>query len=66
MLEFAERTLIAVKGLRRQTEEILTSGNVKDMEQYKFLMGRLEGYRFVREAVNGLLNKNPDLQEELR
>jgi hypothetical protein len=36
------------------------------MEQYKFLMGRLEGYRFVREAVNGLLNKNPDLQEELR
>ena len=47
MLEFAEKTLIAVKGLRRQTEEILTSGKVKDMEQYRFLMGRLEGYKFV-------------------
>ena len=58
MLEFAEKTLIAVKGLRRQTEEILTSGKVKDMEQYRFLMGRLEGFRFVEEAVRELLSKN--------
>jgi len=60
MLEFAERTLIAVKGLRRQTEELLISGNVKDMEQYKFLMGRLEGYKFVEMEVQHLLNKNQD------
>ena len=31
------------------------------MEQYKFLMGRLEGFRFVEEAVRELLNKNPNL-----
>jgi len=31
------------------------------MEQYKFLMGRLEGFRFVEEAVKDLLNKNPNL-----
>jgi hypothetical protein len=61
MLEFAERTLIAIKGLRRQTEEILVSGNVKDMEQYKFLMGRLEGYKFVEMEVQELLSKNQDL-----
>jgi hypothetical protein len=60
MLEFAERTLIAVKGLRRQTEELLVSGNVKDMEQYRFLMGRLEGYKFVEMEVQHLLNKNQD------
>jgi hypothetical protein len=60
MLEFAERTLIAVKGLRRQTEEILTSGNVKDMEQYKFLMGRLEGYKFVEMEIQHLLSKDQD------
>jgi hypothetical protein len=60
MLEFAERTLIAIKGLRRQTEEILVSGNVKDMEQYKFLMGRLEGYKFVEMEVQELLSKNQD------
>jgi hypothetical protein len=60
MLEFAERTLIAIKGLRRQTEELIVSGNVKDMEQYKFLMGRLEGYKFVEMEVQDLLSKNQD------
>lgn len=60
MLEFAERTLIAIKALRRQTEEILVSGNVKDMEQYKFLMGRLEGYKFVEMEVQSLLSKDQD------
>jgi hypothetical protein len=60
MLEFAERTLIAIKGLRRQTEDILVSGNVKDMEQYRFLMGRLEGYKFVEMEVQELLSKNQD------
>jgi hypothetical protein len=60
MLEFAEKTLIAIKGLRRQTEDILVSGNVRDMEQYKFLMGRLEGYKFVEMEVQELLSKNQD------
>jgi hypothetical protein len=60
MLEFAEKTLIALKGLRRQTEELIVSGNVKDMEQYKFLMGRLEGYKFVEMEVQDLLSKNQD------
>lgn len=57
MLEFAERTLIAVRGLRRQTEDLLISGSVKDMEQYRFLMGRLEGYKFVEMEIQSLLDK---------
>ena len=61
MLEFAEKTLMAIKGLRRQTEELIVSGGVKDMEQYRFLMGRLEGYRFVEMEIQHLLDKNPDL-----
>jgi hypothetical protein len=66
MLEFVENLHKAIRVLERDTQDIVTAGKVKDMEQYKFLMGRLEGYRFVREAVNGLLSKNPDLQEDLR
>ena len=58
MLEFAEETLIAVKNLRRQTEELIVGGNVKDMEQYRFLMGRLEGYKFVEMEIQFLLNKD--------
>ena len=61
MLEFAEKTLLAVKNLRRQTEELIVNGNVKDMEQYRFLMGRLEGYKFVELEIQHLLDKNPDL-----
>lgn len=57
MLEFAEKTLIAIRGLRRQTEDLLISGSVKDMEQYRFLMGRLEGYKFVEMEIQSLLDK---------
>jgi hypothetical protein len=60
MLEFAEKTLIAIKVLRRHTEDILVSGSVKDMEQYRFLMGRLEGYKFVEMEVQNLLSKDQD------
>jgi hypothetical protein len=60
MLEFAERTLLVIKGLRRQTEDILVSGSVKDMEQYRFLMGRLEGYKFVEMEIQNLLGKNQE------
>lgn len=60
MLEFAEKTLLAIKALRKQTEELIVGGNVKDMEQYRFLMGRLEGYKFVELEIQNLLSKNPD------
>lgn len=60
MLEFAEKTLLAIKSLRKQTEELIVNGNVKDMEQYRFLMGRLEGYKFVELEIQNLLSKNPD------
>jgi len=61
MLEFAEKTLLAIRNLRRQTEELLVNGHVKDMEQYRFLMGRLEGYKFVEMEIQELLDKNKDL-----
>lgn len=60
MLEFAEKTLIAIKGLRHRTEDLLINGSVKDMEQYRFLMGRLEGYKFVEMEIQYLLSKDED------
>jgi len=61
MLEFAETVLAVVRRLQKETGETIVSGGVRDMEQYKFLLGRLEGFRFVEEAVKELLNKNPNL-----
>ena len=60
MLEFAEKVLFSVKRLRENTERMIVNGSVKDMEQYRFLMGRLEGYRFVEDAIKELLDKNSD------
>jgi hypothetical protein len=60
MLEFAEKVLYATRNLRKQSEELVISGGVKDMEHYKFLMGRIEGYKFVENEVLALLKKNPD------
>ena len=58
MLEFTEQVLISVRNLRKQSEDVLVGGGVKDMEHYKFLMGRIEGYRFVEIEINNLLKKN--------
>jgi hypothetical protein len=64
MLEFVENLHRSIRVLERETQDIVVAGKVRDMEQYKFLMGRLEGYRFVKEAIQGLLSNNPDLQED--
>lgn len=57
MLEFTEALLHEIKLLRQATNEMLLTGGVRDMEQYRFLMGRLEGYKFVEEAVQALLRR---------
>lgn len=61
MLEFAEHVQLAIRRLREDTAHLLLNGGVKDMEQYRFLMGRLEGYKFVEDAVKDILSKNRDL-----
>jgi hypothetical protein len=61
MLEFAEAVFNQIKRLRRESDDLILSGRIQNMEQYKFMMGRLEGFKFVEEAVQDLLNKNPNL-----
>jgi len=57
MFEFTEKVLHELRSLKKQTEDIILGGAVRDMEQYKFLQGRLEGYRFVEEKIAALLKK---------
>ena len=60
MLEFAERILREVRKLERDTEAIVLSGNVADMERYRFLMGRLEGIRIVEDLIRQDIKKHSD------
>ena len=55
MLEFTEKVLHELRLLKKQTEDIILGGGVRDMEQYKFLQGRLEGYKFIEEKIAILL-----------
>jgi len=60
MLGFTERVLAEVRKLRKNSEDLVINGSVRDMEQYRFLMGRIEGYKFVEDAIAELLKKNPE------
>ena len=61
MLEFAEAILKEIRKLQQDSEGLVLSGAVSDMERYRFLMGRLEGLKLVEMSVRDLVkrqNKN--------
>ena len=60
MLEFAESVLDKIRRLRRETHDLIVSGTVRDMEQYRYLLGRLEGYDFLESEVKSLLSKQTE------
>jgi hypothetical protein len=57
MLEFTEAVLKEIRKLRADSEAIILSGGISDMERYRFMMGRLEGLNLVEDVVKGLLNR---------
>lgn len=57
MLKFTENLLYEIRRLRQDTEQLVISGSMKNMEQYRQMMGRLEGYTFVEQIVQDMLKK---------
>lgn len=57
MLEFAERVLKEIRKLETDSEQIVLNGPIKDMERYRFLMGRLDGIRLVEDIIRDDLKK---------
>ena len=60
MLDFAERVLRDIKTLEKDTEALVLSGTLSDMERYRFLMGRLEGIRLSESIVRQRLKQHAD------
>jgi len=60
MLEFTETLLKRVRQLKADAEVLVLSNRVTSMEQYKHLMGRIEGISFVETEIHKLLKQNPD------
>jgi len=57
MLEFAERVLKEIRKLEIDSEQIVLNGPIKDMERYRFLMGRLDGIHLVEDIIRAELKK---------
>ena len=57
MFEFTEKLLHELRLLKKQTEDIILNGGVRDMEQYKFFQGRLEAYKFIEDKISDLLKR---------
>ena len=57
MLKFVEDLLHDIRRLRHDTEQLVTSGSMKNMEQYRQMMGRLEGYTFIEDLLKDRLNR---------
>jgi hypothetical protein len=60
MLDFAERVLRDIKMLEKDTESLVLSGTLSDMERYRFLMGRLEGIRLSEDIIRQRLKKHAE------
>lgn len=60
MLEFTEVLLKRIRQLRADAETMVLANRVVSMEQYKHLMGRIEGISFVEAEIHKLLKQNPD------
>ena len=59
MLEFTDNLLHKIKSLKHDAHDTILSGRVTTMEQYRHLMGRIEGYVFVESVIQHLLKQNP-------
>jgi|TARA_R110002110_G_scaffold10124_3_gene49654 hypothetical protein len=60
MLEFAESVLKDIRKLQADSEAIVLNGTLKDMERYRFLMGRLEGIKLVDQIIRDRAGKHSE------
>jgi len=60
MLTFAEKVLKSLRQIEQDTQQLVLSGAVNDMERYRYLMGRLEGIRLSETIVKGELDKHSE------
>jgi hypothetical protein len=56
MLEYAERLLRDVRKLQVDSQEIILSGTINNMERYRFMMGRLEGLKLIEDLIKSSLD----------
>ena len=56
-IHFAEAVFRIIKERRQAVQDLLLYDNVKNMEQYRELMGNLTALNHVEQELKGLLDK---------
>jgi hypothetical protein len=57
MLETTEKILKELRQMRSDTEATVLAGSIEEMGRYRFLMGRLEGFRMAETMIREVLSK---------
>ena len=64
LISLAQFLLKTIRDRRDQIGELLTSGNVKNMEEYRSLVGEIMGMSFVEQELRTVLKNAEMLDNE--
>jgi len=64
LISLAQFILKTIRDRRDQIGELLTSGNVKNMEEYRSLVGEIMGMSFVEQELRTVLKNAEMLDDE--
>tara|TARA_R100000365_G_C2723008_1_gene54999 strand:- start:55 stop:255 length:201 start_codon:yes stop_codon:yes gene_type:complete len=64
LISLSQFILKTIRDRRDQIGELLTSGNVKNMEEYRSLVGEIMGMSFVEQELRTVLKNAEMLDDE--
>jgi hypothetical protein len=55
-----------IRNSYQQIGDTMVAGGVKDMEQYRYLLGQAHAYQLIDQEISNLLNPKEDKKDEQR
>ena len=55
-----------IRNSYQQIGDTMVAGGVKDMEQYRYLLGQVHAYQLIDQEISNLLNPKEDKKDEQR
>ena len=53
-----------IRNSYQQIGDTMVAGGVKDMEQYRYLLGQVHAYQLIDQEISNLLNPKEDKKDE--
>ena len=62
--QFLTRLRKSIRNSYQQIGDTMVAGGVKDMDQYKYLLGQAHAYQLIDQEISNLLNPKEDKKHE--